>query len=75
MLASWLCLSVGHAWPRQEGYSDRFMSDPRLTWEGQGVHMQLRRSKCQEQASQAATGEALSPLSADRPFLRVIFDF
>ena len=51
------------------------MSDPRLTWEGQGVHMQLRRSKCQEQASQAATGEALSPLSADRPFLRVIFDF
>ena len=51
------------------------MIDPRLTWEGQGVHMQLRRSKCQERASQAATGEALSPSSGDGPFLGVILDF
>ena len=46
-----MCLSVSHAWPCQEGHSDGLMSDPRLTWEGQGVHMQLRRSKCQEGAS------------------------
>ena len=51
------------------------MSDPRLTWEGQGVHMQLRRSECQEGASWAATREALRPSSSDRPFLRVMLDF
>lgn len=36
MFASWVCFSLGHAWPCQEGHSDRFMSDPRLTWEGRG---------------------------------------